>query len=91
MSLSINQAKINEQLARNPPKYSVVPCNLEIVFPPIPEKPPTVSSTVDASREWEEYRDRVLALRQRIIQRGKHPAGSAYELERIIDETRGRS
>jgi hypothetical protein len=91
MSLSINQSKIDEQL-RNPPEsaYVVFPCNLDTPPISVPDTPPSVSGTVDVSSELDQYRDRVLSLRQRIIARGERPANSPEELERIIDETRGR-
>lgn len=93
MLLSINQSKVNEQLAKNPPVYVVSPCNLEIAtVPPQAEIPAThVTSTVSGiPPEVERYRDRVLSLRQHIIDKGERPASSPEELERIIDETRGR-
>lgn len=93
MLLSINQSKINEQLAKSPPAYVVSPCNLEIVtVPPQAEIPTThVSGTLSGvSPEVERYRDRVLSLRQQLIDKGERPASSPEELERIIDETRGR-
>ena len=67
MSLSINQAKINRQL-QNPSEsaYVVFPCNLETQEKFLPDRPPTVSSTIDLSHELEKYRDQVLSLRQRM-------------------------
>lgn len=91
MSLSINQNKINEQLAKNHPGYVVFPCNLEVEQISFPDSSSIVASTEDVSRDWGKYRDRVLFLRQRLVEKGKQPANSPEELERIIDETRGRS
>lgn len=93
MSLSIDQNKINEQLAKNPPAYVVSPCNLESApVPPQADIPAThVTSTVSGlPPEVERYRDRVLSLRQHLIDKGERPASSPDELERIINETRGR-
>lgn len=93
MSLSIDQSKVNEQLAKSPPAYVVSPCNLEIVtVPPQAEIPATnVTSTIGGvPPEVERYRDQVLSLRQHLIDKGEHPASSPEELERIINETRGR-
>jgi len=93
MLLSINQRKIEEQLANSPPMYVVSPCNWEGVVVPAQNEIPTTnvtSAVSDMSPELERYRDRVLSLRQRIIERGEHPASSTEELERILDETRGR-
>jgi hypothetical protein len=94
MLLSIDQKKIDELLVNNPPLYTVTPSTLETVDVSalnyeIPSG--SVYSTVtEMSPEAERYRDRVLSLRQHIIDRGEHPASSTEELERIIDEMRGR-
>jgi hypothetical protein len=94
MLLSINQKKIDEQLANYPPLYVVSPCTLEIAAAPAPQfefPEMRVNGTASGiSPEVERYRDRVLLLRRQLIDRGERPAASPDELERIIDETRGR-
>jgi hypothetical protein len=93
MLLSIDQRKIDEQLANYPLRYVVSPCSLEPApVPPQTEVPAMrVTGTVSGTPpEVERYRDRVLSLRQQIIDRGERPASSPEELERMIDETRGR-
>jgi hypothetical protein len=93
MLLSINQRKIDEQLAISSAMYVISPCNLEIATPPPePEIPAMrITSTMSGTPpEVERYRDRVLSLRQQIVDRGERPASSPEELERIIDEARGR-
>lgn len=94
MLLSISQKKIDELLASNPPLYTVTPSSLEDVdVSAINFEIPSAnvySTVTEMSPEAERYRDRVLSLRQHIIDRGENPASSPEELERIIDETRGR-
>ena len=91
MSFSIDQKKIDAELAKTPPAYTVTPCNLEI--PSVSYELPTVNvnSAVTAMPPGlERARERFLILRQRIIDRGSSPL-SNDELDREIDETRGRS
>jgi len=90
MLLLIDEKKIQDELARTTPTYAVVASNLEI---PIAGYPPPVVSVSSAvmtlSPDMEKARQRVMERRQRLIESGSKPL-SAEELERVIDETRGR-
>lgn len=93
MLLSIDPRKIDEQVANSPPPYVVFAYNLESpIVPPHGEIATThvISTASGMPPDVERYRDRVLSLRQHIIDRGERPASSPEELEHIIDETRGR-
>jgi hypothetical protein len=93
MLLSINQKKVDDQLAKSVPTYVVSPCNWESQQDPITDMPTAnISGTVSGMPpELELFRDRVFSLRQRIIDRGEHPASSPEELEHLIDDLRGRA
>ena len=91
MLLSIDQNKIVEQLAKSPPAYTVTPNNLEPAS--VGYEPPTAevhSTATLVSPDVERARRLLLTLRERVIENGRKPL-SADELEREIDETRGRS
>jgi hypothetical protein len=91
MVLSIDQKKIDEQLAATPKTYLVTPLNLEMMPIAVPgDIAIGVYSTVSVlPADAERSRARLLALRQRLIQRGVQPL-AADDLDRYIDDTRGR-
>jgi hypothetical protein len=94
MLLSIDQSKINEQLAEHKPHYVVSPCNFEMAWEVGPIEIPTAQITSTENYilpEAERYRERVLALRRSLVERGESPATSSDSLEKIIDEYRGRA
>ena len=90
MLLLIDEKKIKEQLSQTFPSYSVSAFNLEI---PIEGYPiPTVdvfNAVIVPSPESEKARDRLMRLRESLFKSG-NKALSREELERVIDETRGR-
>ena len=90
MLLLIDQNKIDAQLAETQPTYTVTPVNLET--PTIRYELPAVdvnSAVTAMPADLECVRARLLSLRQTLIERGVEPL-SADDLERKIDETRGR-
>ena len=90
MLLSIDPEKIRKQLA-TPAIYTITSGNLETQ--PISYEPETVkvyTTTTAMPVDMERARERLLLLRQRLIASGVKPL-SEEELERTIDETRGRS
>ena len=91
MLLAIDQNKLDEQLAITIPAYTVTPCNLIVeTAVPVEHLTTNVYSTVAGlPADVERSRARLLALRQRIIESGVKPL-SADDLDRYIDETRGR-
>lgn len=91
MVLSIDKKKIKAQLAKNRPAYEVTPYNLEVVTVHRPPPSAEVHSMVtEVSPELERARERLLALRQRIIDEGRSPL-SPEELEEQIGQARGRT
>lgn len=91
MLLSIDATKVEEQLGRSRPSYTVTACNLEVAAGDSDQPSTTVVSTVVAMPpELELARERLIRLRQNLIQRGQ-PLLSAEDLDRELDETRGRS
>jgi hypothetical protein len=91
MLLSIDSEKVKEQLAKTSPAYIVTPSNLE---PPIEMTYELPSAEVHGTLsgmppDLERAHERLWALRNRIIHSGRKPL-SPQELEREIDETRGR-
>ncbi|MCX6633834.1 MAG: hypothetical protein NT090_01870 [Acidobacteria bacterium] len=91
MFLLIDPKKIEDQLAAQPPRYIVAPCNLEPMQIPIP--PPTAeiySMTPLMPPDLQKARERLLFLRERVIEGGQRTL-SPTELTQEIDETRGRS
>jgi hypothetical protein len=90
MLLSIDPEKIREQLA-TPPAYTVTVGNLEIQtvkYEPVSAH--VYSTATGLPIDMENARRRLVLLRQRLIATGVNPLPEA-ELERTIDETRGRS
>ena len=90
MFLSIDPEKVKEQLA-TPAAYTITSGNLETQ--PVQYEPVSVqvySTTTAMPVDMERARERLLLLRQRLIASGVKPL-SEVELERTIDETRGRS
>jgi hypothetical protein len=90
MLLSIDPEKIKEQLTM-PVAYTVPSGNLETQ--PVHYEPVSVrvySTTTELPVDMQRARDRLLLLRQRLIENGVKPL-SGEELERSINETRGRS
>ena len=90
MLLSIDPKKIEDQLAKNPPVYVVTPYNLGFVE--IHHELPTTdvySMTPVMPPDLERARERILNLRQHLIDTGSLPL-SPDDLEQKIDETRGR-
>jgi hypothetical protein len=90
MLLSIDPKKIEDQLAAFPPAYIVAACNID------PEKIlrdlPTAdvySMTPALPPDSERARERVLNLRQLLIDGGSRPL-SPDDLDLKIDEIRGR-
>jgi len=91
MLLSIDQNKIAAQLAQEHPAYTVTICKIEI--PDLRYELPTVDVNTAVTAmppDLERARERLLLLRQRIIDRGLSPL-SNDELDREIGDTRGRS
>ena len=91
MLLSINNQKIKAILKKNPPTYTVAPCNLEIPDFPHHDAPSVeIHGTISViPPDFEKARERVLALRKRIIDSGNHLL-SPDEMEHEINEARGR-
>jgi hypothetical protein len=90
--LVIDQKKVEEELAATERSYTVTSSNLDadIVRPYAEPAGTQVYSTVEAlPADSERSRARLLALRQRIIDSGVQPL-SPDDLDRCIDETRGR-
>ena len=91
MLLSIDKNKIEEELKKSPRPYVVSVANLE----PETKGPVEIPSTEAHSAinvlppDAEAARERLTALRRRIIERGGETA-SGEALARIIDEIRGR-
>lgn len=89
MLLLIDPKKIEEALRKTPPSYVISPCNVEIAVPRYENPAVYVGSTVTTmSPELERSRERVLSLRQHLIDSGRQPL-SPDALEREINETRG--
>jgi hypothetical protein len=91
MLLSIDPEKVREQLA-TPPAYTVT-WSSKLETPPIHYDPVSVniySTTTAMPIDMERARARLLSLRQSLIESGVKPL-STENLEREIDETRGRS
>ena len=90
MLLSIDQEKIDKQLEVTKTPCIVTSCNLETENIPYQNPPMHVGSSMTGMPpDLIRARDRVLTLRQRLIDRGQQPL-SPDALEREIDETRGR-
>jgi hypothetical protein len=91
MSLSIVQKKIDEQLAANLPlAYTITSLNMEgpkVVYEPVAVEVHSVTTSL--SPEAERSRTRLITLREQLLASGTKPL-SPEELEREIDETRGR-
>lgn len=82
MYLSIDPRKVAKQLENNSPAYVVTPYNLDPE--PVEYELPTAdicSVTLAMPPELERARERVLALRQQIVDRGVAPL-SAADIER---------
>jgi hypothetical protein len=91
MLLSINEKKIEEELKNTPLGYAVSAAYYE---PPIDRHIELPSSEAYSAvntlpPDIEAARERMMALRRKIIERGGQVA-SGEALARIIDETRGR-
>ena len=91
MVLTIDQNKVDEQLANTVAAYTVTLRNLNVSAVPPAEPPPTqVYGTVAGfPADFERARARLVALRQRVIQGGA-PMLSGDDLDRYIEETLGR-
>src|SRR6266849_10288077 len=90
MLLSIDENKVKDELARATPLYSVAALNIEIKIGEFPIPMVNASSAVmTLPPDLEKSTQRLIELRQRLIASGSKPL-SADELERLIDETRGR-
>lgn len=90
MLLSIDQKKIDAQLAETSPAYTATPCKPETLTMRYELPTVEVHSAVTAMpADFERARTRLLSLRHSLIKRGVDPL-SADDLERKIDETRGR-
>jgi hypothetical protein len=94
MLLTIDAAKVRESLANaRKPSYVATASHLVAVEPP-PVPPPlsTVGGTTmfGATRSDKDMRDLVMSVRRRIEESGV-PLKSASELDKEIDEMRGRS
>ncbi len=90
LSLSIDPKKVEKLLAEHPPRYIITPFNLEPVE--IHHDLPTAdvyTMTPVIPPDLERARERVLSLRQHLIDMGETPL-SPDDLEQKIDETRGR-
>ena len=90
MLLSIDPTRVAQQLAKTTPAYIVVPFNLDAGS--IAYDPPTAdvySTATGMPPDVERARARLLALRRRLIESGASPL-SSEDLERHMDETRGR-
>ena len=90
MLLLIDTNKIAEQLKHVQTSYVVTPCDIEIQS--VNYAIPTVEvngMAITMPPELERARARLMSLRQSLIARGIEPL-SADDLDRKIDETRGR-
>lgn len=91
MLLSINTKKIEEELKNSPQGYAVAVAFYEPETQKYVEIPTAeaYSATNMLPPDFEAARERLMALRRKIIERsGEMASGEA--LTRIIDETRGR-
>ncbi len=89
--LLIDEDKVREQSERVTVSYVVSPHNVE--GPEMAYEVPTThlaSLAMTLPPDVEKARERLLALRQRLIDAGNRPL-SPEELEEVIAETRGRS
>lgn len=94
MSLQIDENEVRNQLQNNPLLYVVSPCNWPGQDVGTQEPPSSSHATTnfvfDLSADAERYVNRVLAVRRTIVEKGATIASSPEELERIVDNTRGR-
>jgi hypothetical protein len=92
MLLSIDATKVADQLRMARPTYVVTTCNVEAIAmsAPQPSGISIFSTVVAMPPDLERARARLLTLRQRLIASGESPL-SALDLDRQLDETRGRS
>ncbi|OFW12676.1 MAG: hypothetical protein A3H29_06950 [Acidobacteria bacterium RIFCSPLOWO2_02_FULL_67_21] len=89
MVLAIDQQKIDEQLAANPPVYRVTPLNLDVTPIDSIELPIGTCGTVSVlPADVEQARARLLELRERLLKRGVNPL-VPDDLDRYIDDIRG--
>ena len=88
MSLSINFQKVREELAKAEDFRNAVPITVENVEIAMPSA--EIHGTLSViPPEFERARERLLTLRQSLINRGEKFL-SADDLDKGIDETRGR-
>ena len=92
MLLSIDREKVNALLAKSEPRYTVTASNIVMsnIQNIIENTVHVVSATLEVPADLEKARERLLALRKRVIDSGKAPV-SFDGLQSLIDETRGRS
>lgn len=91
MLLSIDPEKVRRELAASLPYTVTSATNFETPVPSCEAVSTHICSTTTAMpADIERARDRLLTLRQRLIEKGNRPL-SREALEREIDETRGRS
>jgi hypothetical protein len=90
MLLSIDDAKVKAEVAREQPSYRVTALNLELPMegysaPAIT----TVTAVMTMPPDLQKANELLMELRQRLIQKGEKLL-SPDELEQLINETRGR-
>jgi len=90
MLLWIDEKKVEEELKKPRQNYAVSAVNCEPGTIPLLETPTShaYSAVNLVPPDMEAARERLLALRQKIMERGGLVSGE--NLDRLIDETRGR-
>ena len=91
--LWINQKKIDEQLRKNPPSYTVSAVNIEPQVHPFDTTlPPAIAHTAVnvLPPAAEAAHQRLIDLRRKLVESGRKLL-SGEELDRTIEEIRGRS